>query len=259
MIDLHMHILPHLDDGARDLEEAVEMARMLVADGVTTVAATPHDPASDMVYGYSIDKVLHRLDYLRRALKALDIPLQVLTGTELYADFELLYRLSAGDVLSYNDSQTVLVEFPTRTPLETIQDTVSDLLREDYRMVLAHPERLKIVQDNANVLLPLIERGIVMQLTAGALTGDQGERMQKRAEELVAHRLVHTLASDAHGIYTRPPGLAKARTRVAELIGETAAREMVYDVPMALLHDEYIALPEPQPVARSLLARIFQA
>lgn len=257
MIDTHIHILPHIDDGARDLNEALEMARMVVAEGVTTVVATPHGPGSGMSRNYHPQVVQQRVDTLREALDIANIPLEVLPGTELYADPELPDWLRKGEVLTLNRSQTVLIEFPGNATRAILEEMIAAIQQLGYRVVLAHPERLKHVQDHPDLLIPLIGRGVLMQLTAGTLTGEQGDMMRKRADLLLTHRLIHILATDAHSATYRPPHMQRAYARAIELIGADEARALVLDNPDALLYNQPVALPTPQPIHRSLISRLF--
>lgn len=251
MIDFHTHILHDIDDGPRTLEESVQMAKVAYEDGTRTVVATPHAPG----YGdtYTVARELARLNELREALHAIHLPLNVVPGCELFYDVSLPARLQAGELLSCNNSQTVLVECPIYDQLPVgFEHLVFELQVAGYRVVLAHPERIKDVMHDPNVLIPLIERGVLMQLTSQALTGAQGKPAQELAETLVTHRLVHIIASDAHSLNNpyRPPILSEARKRAAELIGEEAATTMVQDVPHALLFDEEVSIPEPQDVKK---------
>src|SRR5262249_62048728 len=101
-----------------------------------------------------------------------------------------------------------------------------------YRVVLAHPERIVEVQQDPNRLLPLIERGVLMQLTAAALLGEQGERLRTTAETLLTHGMAHILASDTHGVPPRrSPLLARARDRAAALRGPQAATALAATTP----------------------------
>jgi protein-tyrosine phosphatase len=121
-----------------------------------------------------------------------------------------------------------------------------------YRLVLTHPERCIAVQRDPNTLLPLIERGAYMQLTAAALTGEQGERLRATAEALVTHGMAQLLASDAHGMPPRrAPILSAARARAAALIGAAAAEALVSTTPAAILQGAPLQLPPPRPVERS--------
>lgn len=248
---MHSHILHDLDDGARTLDDALAMARMAVADGITLMSATPHSPDSSVGERYSVALVHERLAELRAALHAAQIPLELVAGTELCYAANLPQRLRAGALLPYGASRAVLLECAGTELPSALPELVFGLQAAGYRVVLAHPERLRDVQHRPAVLAPLAERGVLIQLTAAALTGHQGATLRAAAEALVAQGLAHVLASDAHGPTLRQPLLSEARACAAALLGEPAADMLVRDIPRALLDDAPIpALPHPQHAAR---------
>ncbi|NWF79782.1 MAG: capsular biosynthesis protein, partial [Chloroflexi bacterium] len=222
MIDLHSHILHDFDDGAQTLAAALEMARAAVADGVRVMAATPHGRSTVNAHHsrYSVALLQERLAELRATLAAAAIDLELVAGTELYGEPGVVERLRAGALLPYGVSQAVLVEFSLVSPAATVEQIVFALQLAGYRVIYAHPERMRYVQEDPNALIPLIERGTLMQLTADALLGAQGERMRRFAEVLLSHRLVQLIASDAHGPhFDRMPNLGAARDRAATQLG----------------------------------------
>lgn len=250
MIDLHTHILHEIDDGATSLEMALAMAKVAVGDGITTIAATPHGLSyTGVSRRYSVALLKTRLDELRAALEYAEIPLEVVAGTELLYDGDLPARLKAGELLPYGSSRAVLMEFPNNVVPATLEQGIFALQLAGYRVLVAHPERIKAVQDDPNLLIPLIERGALMQLTAETLTGGQGRRMQRIAETLLTHGMIHVLASDAHGQHVnRLPLLSAARQRAAELVGEAAAAALVQHTPAAILADSPLDPSPPQRV-----------
>ena len=251
MIDLHAHILHDLDDGARTLDDALAMARIAVADGITLMAATPHSPDSFVGERFSVPRVRERLQELRAALEAAGIPLEIVTGTELCYAADLPRRLRAGELLPYGASRAVLLECPGVEMPSALPDLVFELQAAGYRVLLAHPERLREVQRQPQVLAPLVERGMLIQLTAAALAGHMGAAQHAAAEALVAQGLAHVLATDAHGPTMRQPVLSEARARAAALLGEAGADMLVRAIPRALLDDAPIpALPRPPKASR---------
>lgn len=251
MIDLHTHILHDFDDGARDLEAALAMARAALADGVQTMAATPHGRSSFGGGRYSVALLRERLAALRAALAAADLPLTLIEGTEIYGEGGLAPRLRAGELLGYAGGRALLVEFPSSMIPAAVEQIVFEIQLAGHRVVVAHPERLRYVQDDPNTLIPLIERGALMQLTADALLGNQGDRLRRTAETLLAHRLVQLIASDAHGPHLgRQPNLGAAHRRAAALLDEPAAAALTHTIPAAILADTLLELPPPRRVRR---------
>jgi protein-tyrosine phosphatase len=252
MIDLHSHILPGLDDGAATLEEALVLGRMAAADGIRMIAATPHSPASTASRRYDPALIRELIAALNALLAAEGVDLTIVAGTEICYDADLVGQLRRGELLPYGASHAVLLELPHDALPPTLGQALFALQTAGYRVVLAHPERIAAVQRDPNVLLPLIERGALMQLTAEALTGGQGQRLRAAAETLLTHGMAHLLASDAHGAPPRrPPILAAARDRAAAFLGLDAAAALVATTPAAILHDAPLHLPSPRPVSRA--------
>jgi protein-tyrosine phosphatase len=252
MVDLHSHILPGLDDGAATLEEALALGRMAAADGIRTIAATPHSPASTLSRRYDPTLIREQVVGLNAALAAEGIDLAIVAGTEICYDSDMVGQLRRGALLPYGASRAVLLELPHDILPPALDQALFALQVAGYRVVLAHPERIAAVQRDPNVLLPLIERGALIQLTAEALTGGQGQRLRAAAETLLAHSMAHLLASDAHGTPPRrSPILSTARDRAAALLGPDAAAALVAATPAAILHDAPLRLAAPRPVARA--------
>jgi len=157
-------------------------------------------------------------------------------------------------VLPCGDGGAVLLECPNDYLPGGLDQLIFELQVAGYRVVLAHPERIKPVRKDPNRLLPLIERGVLMQLTADALTGKQGRNLQQAAETLLTHGMVHLLATDAHGPPPRrTPHLAEAREYAATLVGKQAAAALVHETPAALLRGEVPPShipPRPASVSR---------
>jgi protein-tyrosine phosphatase len=251
MIDLHSHILFDLDDGARTLGDSLDMARMAAGDGVRTIAATPHSPGSTACRIYDPATIRERLATLNGALAEQGIALEVVTGTEICYSADIVERLRRGELLTYGGSRTILLELAHNTIPPAFENALFNLQVAGYRVLLAHPERIVEVQASPNRLLPLVERGVLMQITAEALLGGQGERLRAAAETLLVHGMAHVLASDAHGLPPRrPPVLTSARDRAAALVGRSAAEALVAGTPAALLTDRPLRLPPPRAVAR---------
>ena len=249
MIDLHSHLLHGLDDGARDLDEAVAMARSMVADGVRVVAATPHVHPR---YRTPVQEMERALGELRSALANAEVELEVLPGGEIALDE--LDGLSADERRRFGlggNASLLLLEVPLYGWPLGLENTVSELGREGVRSVLAHPERNPEVQEDPGRLERLVELGAVPQLTAAAVDGRMGKRQARCAFELLERGLAFLVASDAHAPGVREAGLSAARTAVGD---EALGRWLTEDVPAALLAGG--ELPQRPSVSRK--RRLFQ-
>ena len=230
VIDLHTHILPGVDDGARTLDDALGMARAAVADGIRVVAATPHVRDDFPTTAATMERGVAEL---RQALAAAGVALDVRPGGEI-ALGELdrlgpdgLARFGLGGNPAY-----VLLEFPyVGWPL-ALAGRVHDLVARGVTPVLAHPERNADVQAQPERLRPLVLGGALVQVTAASLDGRTGKRTRQAGLVLVRAGLAHLVASDAHTSAVRGIGLTEA----ARAVGDAAlARWLTVDVPGAIV------------------------
>ncbi len=251
MIDLHSHILPGVDDGVATLEEARALARAVMADGATAIAATPHVRDD---WPTSADRMEQGVAELRMDFAEQGIELEVLTGGEL--SLEWVARLDAHELRRFSlagSQRYVLVEFPyTGWPL-ALESALHDLGAAGLTALLAHPERNRTVQERPERLERAIGAGALVQVTASSVDGRGGTAARTAARQLLELGFVHVLASDAHDPAVREAGLAAA---VAAIGDPALAAHLVHEVPAAIVAGAPIpALPRPR--RRPRLASFF--
>ena len=227
MIDLHSHVLPGLDDGARSLEEAVAICDAAAADGTEVLAATPHVRED---YPTTADEME---EALARVRDAVGDEIRLVPGGELALDelarpAEELRRFALGGSPRY-----LLVEMPyVGWPLDLADRLFRLQAAAGLMPVLAHPERNRDVQARPALLEPLVAAGVVVQLTAASVDGRLDRRARACAETLLELGLAHLIASDAHAPTLRAVGLSSS----AQAVGDAAlARWLTVDVPGAIL------------------------
>ena len=260
MIDLHSHLLPGIDDGAPDLEHALELARAAADQGTRVLAATPHLRAD--FPDVHADELASRCEEVRGAIQEAGIELEIVQGGEA----GVMWAVNAGDdelrAGSYGGrGSDLLVETPYGPLGDTFEQLLLTLPERGYRLLLAHPENNPTFQRSPERLHELVGRGVLLQVTARSLIrSDRRRGPRALAEALVCDGYVHVLASDAHsGRQLRPPALGAGAAAATELVGEARARWLVEDAPAAILAGE--PLPDPPAAAgarrkRGLLARL---
>lgn len=235
MIDLHSHILPGIDDGARTLAESLAMARMAVADGVHTMACTPHIYPG--LYPNDGPLIARRRDALQAELDQAGIPLRLVVGADVHLVPGLLDGLRSGRVPTLNGSRYLLLEPSHTTPPPRFEEAVGELIVAGYTPLITHPERLTWIAQHHAAFLRLVRRGAWMQVTAGALTGVFGPHARYWGERFVGEGHAHVLASDTHSTGRRNPCLGEALHRAGQLLGPAEARRLVLDRPQAVIDD----------------------
>lgn len=201
MVDIHTHILPGLDDGAENMQEALEMAALAVSDGIVHMAATSHGN----YYPYSLDEYFNKLNRLQAALAYNQIPLKLYPGMEIFLDEDAIALIEKQKLLSLNGTRYLLVEFPFDEDPQVVLERLEELREADYEIVLAHPERYVFIQKDPELAYYLAQQGCVLQVNTGSLTGDFGQVCQRLSHQMLEDGIVSVLATDAHDANHRPP------------------------------------------------------
>jgi len=262
VIDIHSHILPEIDDGARSMAEAVRMAAIAFADGIEQMVCTPH-----LFNGISKDpataEIEDRVGELQHAIGARG--LKVLPGSEVRMTSGLFRQAQANLLTPLNGKTYMLVELPTPYVPRGARSWFRKLKLQGVNPILVHPERNLAIQRFPGLVAGLVSDGVLIQVTAMSVAGQFGLAAKTCADILLRHNCVHFLATDTHRPEKRPPVLSRGRSSAAGIIGEEAARILVEDNPMAVVNGMPIAppavIPFEKPAAISrlpILGRLFQ-
>lgn len=246
-VDVHCHCLPGLDDGPSTLEQAIELCGALVADGITHVIATPHQLGA---YEGENDAAAIRAAVARLSaeLSARSIPLQVSAGADVRVDDRLLELLGADQVLTLGDGGIyLLLELPHNT-LVDLRPLIRALVDRGIVPILSHPERQTNICRNPNLLLPWIELGALLQVTAASLGGAFGPGAEQVSWRLIRGGLVSLVASDAHDARQRSPSMTLAIDAISDAMGHAVARKLCVENPRLVLEGEPISRFARMPV-----------
>ena len=241
-VDIHCHCLPCVDDGPASVVDALALCRGLVEDGVTTVIATPHQLGR---YAGRNDAAAVRqaVDGLNRSLMVEGVPLDVLPGADVRLDERIVRLLADDQVLTLADGgRYLLLELPHDTFIDPLP-LLRHLLDQGVRPIVSHPERHRFLTAHPTVVAEWARHGAALQLTAGSLTGDFGNTARRAAWYWLETGAAALVASDAHGMATRPPRLTDAIRLIARQLGEDCARRVCVDNPDRVLRGQDLAPP----------------
>jgi protein-tyrosine phosphatase len=236
MIDLHCHLLPGVDDGPWRLEESVAMCRLAESEGTRVLVATPHQRHPSW-WNEDRAKLLALVAELQERLG--EWP-RVLPGAEIRADAELVAavdELPGGSLLPLAGSRYLLVELNRQAPTVDPAELVHELTVAGWHPILAHPEHYPWLLAQPELIERLIAQGALLQITGASLTGYFGRRPQLACRNLLDAGWVHFVASDAHGIDRRPPGLQAAFAALAHGWGEETAQALTSGNPAAVIEN----------------------
>ncbi|MBA3302034.1 MAG: tyrosine protein phosphatase [Thermoleophilaceae bacterium] len=256
MIDLHSHILPRLDDGADDLLASLAMARAAAEDGVRTVVATPHVSPEYPTSPRSIESAAVRVN---AALEREEIPLEVLTGAEIAPSQLFELDDDALRPLRLGEGPYLLVESPYTRAAGFLENQLFELQVRGFQVLMAHPERSPSLQGDLDRVQALVERGVLMSVTAGSALGLFGGTVLDHTRALIERGLVHVISSDGHDLRRRSPELTEGARAAATMAGDPAALEYwTESAPRSILDGAPVSAPpvaKPSGRLRGLLRR----
>lgn len=201
IIDIHSHILPGVDDGAKTEQDSINMGIAAVEEGITKIVATPHH--KNRTYDNYKGEIIYHVSVLNDLMAANNIPLTILPGQEVRIYGEVLEDYEKGEILTVHQSKYVLIEFPTSSVPKYANKLFYDIQLAGLIPVIVHPERNRELLESPDLMYELIRNGALSQVTAASLVGKFGKQIGKFSQELIEYNLTHFIASDAHNTTTR--------------------------------------------------------
>ncbi|MGE8204700.1 tyrosine-protein phosphatase [Heyndrickxia sp. NPDC080065] len=202
MIDIHCHILPGVDDGAKNLSDSIAMAKQAISEGIDIIIATPHHKNGTYI-NRKID-ILNKVKELNEAFKTEGLNLTVLPGQENRIFGEIIEDYDQGDILTLTGHSTYLfIEFPSGHVPRYAKQLLYDIQLKGLHPIIVHPERNAQLIENPDLLYEFVKNGAATQITAASLTGYFGKKIKRYTEQIIESNLTHFIASDAHNTTTR--------------------------------------------------------
>lgn len=225
IIDIHSHILPHVDDGCKSYTEALKMIDLYRGQNVKTVICTPHYGVYG-IPGTDIDDMYNQLSYDASCKGVI-----LLLGNEILFDRFTLLHVRRGLARTLNSSKYILVEFDpwgAGANADYIFNCMSWLAQSEYKPILAHAERYPALQVKEGIYHKLVRAGVKLQVNAYDIYNNPDEREQKVTRRLLRNHLVSFIGSDAHG-ERRPPLLLDGVSWIYDNCREDYADAVVHD------------------------------
>jgi protein-tyrosine phosphatase len=244
MIDIHSHILPGLDDGARTIDESFEMLRLAAASGTTDIVATPH---LNSEFTFDQQRVEHAFHEVSCKLHELSGKSSAIINVHLGCDFHLNYS-NLSDALrdppkyTINKRGYLLVELPESIAPPAARQALRRLIDAGILPIITHPERNPSLQSQLPELHRWVLDGCYLQITAQSLLGRFGPEAQRVALALISANLAHFIASDAHDSVDRSPDLSAAFKFVSAKYGRDRADALLIHNPAAALMGNPISI-----------------
>lgn len=192
MFDLHCHILPGVDDGARDMRESVAMLAEAKHSGIDHIVCTPHCKSSSFDY----DLICDRYDELVPQAERMGIRLDL--GFEVHWQKLMELGLDWAPDLCFEGTNLMLLEFSVGKMPANWQRIIYEIQGQDIQLIIAHPERYQPIQQNIDIAYELKELGCLLQLSGNFISAGRLKASRKTAISLLKEGMVDYIASDAH-------------------------------------------------------------
>ena len=243
MIDIHCHIVPNIDDGAKNLEDALQMAKIAYSEGIRKIINTSHyHPSFEYKKGEELLKSVKKFNYI---LKENNIDIEVFIGNELYYSEDIINIIEQKEFYTLNNSKYLLIEFPPIRFPKNLVDIIYEIKIRGYIPVLAHVERYKEVQENINLIYECINEGALIQVNASSIMGKNRKDAEITSKILLVNNMVHFIATDAHSSERRRPLIKEAYNYVVDKYGDKFAENLFVENQNKVIKDEDINIKSP--------------
>lgn len=233
--DIHSHLLPHVDDGAASLSEAVELLKAEYKDGVRTIFVTPH--YRKRMFEPSAETIRQQYKYLTDEAKNIGSDLQLFLGCEFHAHMDMIELLNTGAYPTMGGTRCVLIEFSETSDFKTIREHCYKLLCSGYRPIIAHAERYPALGKNIESLEYLADLGAYIQMNAGSIIGAEGFGIKRFCKKAVKQDLLHFVGSDAHNMKDRRPMMGKCAEYLSKIMGNDYMEKILIENPSNMIKE----------------------
>ena len=234
MIDIHCHILPMIDDGAKSVEMALDMLDAAYRDGTDEIVLTPH-----LAYEYNFvnpkDKIIPLFEDLTYIVKREGIPIKMYLGTEYLFSSPSSFLEHKNDIRTMNGTQYLLTEFFFDVREEEVLEAIDLVLEHGWIPIIAHAERFECMQISSSLPIKAIEKGALLQLNKASVLGKHGHRAKECAFYFLDHHYYSFVGSDAHHPVLRDSKMFDAYRVICDYYGRSYANRIFYENPSKML------------------------
>ena len=254
MIDIHSHILPNIDDGARSIEETFNLIKEAQKAGFEAIISTSH--YMENYYETDVPEREVWVKAICENLQTKNIETNLYLGNEIYFSDNIIELLEQRKASTINDTSYVLFELPLNAEPMNLYDVVYEMLQYKLVPILAHPERYSYVQKDPDLVYDLIEKGVLMQSNYGSIIGQYGEKAQIIVRKFFENNMVHFLGSDVHRPNTIYPKIPQILKEIESIIGPEKLEELTTKNPKLLLNNKKIEIEEPTDFKLTLKEKV---
>lgn len=224
MVDIHSHLIPNVDDGAKSPEETIELIKEAKEVGVTDIILTPHYIINS--YEQNAETLILLKDKLQQIINSENININLHIGMEVYITDNLVEILKQNKILTLAGSKYLLMELPLSTNVRYLDMIIFKLIENNIIPIIAHPERYKFIQEDPSKVRELIDSGCLIQSNIGSILGIYGGKAKKTIKYLLKNDLIDFVATDTHRKNTIYPLLEKGIKKIEKITGKEKVKEL---------------------------------
>lgn len=256
MIDIHAHLLPGIDDGPINWEDSITMLKQGVEDGITGVVCTSH--VLNKLDSVFENQLVEKFQELKRRVQQENISVDLWLGAEIHIQSE--YTLESPLATINNNGKYMLIELPLSEIPDNAAESIFQLCLDGIIPILAHPERNGTISQEPIWAYEFAQRGLLLQINAGSVTGYFGKRTKRLVYQFLDHGYVHFVASDCHNPKARTMILSHAYKIIEKKWGKETARRLFIENPKKSITGQPIQTQEYEPLGQttSLLRTLFR-
>ena len=234
-IDVHSHIIPYVDDGARSREMCVQMLKKSYEQGIRTIVATPHFEPS-----INSEKILEMYAFVQSEAQKISKEFQIILANEIYYSYGILDALQEQEAFTIGETRYVLIEFHPSVEYKVLEDGVRRLIIAGYVPIIAHMERYSCLWKKEARIQTIIDLGCYLQINCRSLMGGRFNQRSSYLTKLVKNGMVHFLGTDSHNMGGRMPNMGDCVSHLSKKISRERMYEITYKNAAIMLSDSYI-------------------
>lgn len=234
--DMHCHIIPDVDDGAKGLDMSMQILKTEYDGGIRNIILTPHFRLG--MFETPSDVILRQYDLLKEAAAGRYPDLTLYLGCEFHSTQDMIRFIDRHERYRMAGSRYLLLEFSGRHSGKDIRERTYQVISHGLIPIIAHCERYDPVADDLDFADELIEMGALLQVNADSILGYDGRHAKKFCKNLLKYDMVSFIGSDCHDLHERASHMGECITFLEKKYGLEQTREILYDNPMRIIHDE---------------------
>lgn len=238
IVDIHSHMLYGVDDGAKTIQESLDMIGISHEEGIDHIVLTPHYERSNNQY--NLKQLTDHFNELKQKVSTLYPTMNLYLGNEILYEDGIVSDLKDGKIVTMNGTRYILVEYVPNISYEEMYQSFRKLIQARFFPILAHVERYQCLYKKINRIDEIRELGIYLQMNGQSILGGIFSGHSRWCHKLLKEEQISFIASDAHNCTTRSPKLLKSIEWMHKNLSETYCDKVLWENPHRMLCNEYL-------------------